>query len=184
MLLCPHRLAGPLALAGAIGALFSAGAAHAQVSVTPTITQAGSLYNYSYSITNFTNTNLAAINLDGLPLVPGALTNFSAPGTFGITNPYDSGVGIETFYEGTAALDTFSPGSTISGFSFSSIFAPATISFDTLDDSGGTATGTTLGPAGAAAVPEASTLVSLGAGLLVLGFAAARRRNAAAVVGS
>ena len=178
MLPRPRRLAAPLALAGAFGAFFSAGSAHAQlqVVVAPTVTQTGSLYNYVYSITNFTSTNLAVINLDGLPLVSGLLSNFSAPGTFGITNPYDSGVGIESFYEGIAPSDTFAPGSTVSGFSFSSIFAPATISYDTLDDNGGATTGTTLGPA-AAPVPEASTFVSLGLGLSVLAFVALRRRR-------
>ena len=181
MLPRPRRLAVPLALAGAFGAFFSAGSARAQfqVVVAPTVTQTGSLYNYVYSITNFTSTNLAVINLDGLPLVPGLLSNFSAPGTFGITNPYDSGVGIESFYEGSALTDTFAPGSTVSGFSFSSVFAPAPISYDTQDDLGNATTGMTLGPAGAP-VPEASTLVSLGMGLSALALIAVRRRRAAA----
>ncbi len=179
MLPRPRRLAAPLALAGTLGILLAAGSARAQVLVTPTVTTTGSVYNYSYSITNLTATNLAVIDLNGLPLVSGALSNFTFPTGYGITNPYDSGVGIESFYEGATASTTFTPGTTVSGFGFSSIFAPTAISFDTLDESGVMTTGTTLGPAGAP-VPEASTLVSLGLGLLALTVVGVRRRRASA----
>lgn len=174
MLPYPRRLAAPLALAGALGALFSAGSARAQlqVVVTPTVTQTGSLYNYSYSITNFTADDLYVVNLNGLPLVPGALSNFSAPAGYEITNPYDSGVGIESFY----ADDSFASGTTVSGFSFDSTFAPSAVAFDTVSSGTAAYTGTTRGPAGAP-VPEASTLVSLGAGLSVLALIAVRRRR-------
>ncbi|MGI4788643.1 MAG: PEP-CTERM sorting domain-containing protein [Janthinobacterium lividum] len=170
------RLAGPLALAGAFGILFSAGAARAQfqVVVAPTTTFNGSLYHYSYSVTNFTPDDLYVINLNGLPLVPGALTDFSAPDGYEITNPYDSGVGIESFL----ADNTFASGSVVSGFSFDSLYAPAPIMFDTVSSGTASYTGMTIGPAGAP-VPEASTLISLGTGLLVLTFAVVRRRRMA-----
>jgi len=170
MLPRPRRLAVPLALAGALGALFSAGAARAQVQVTAApITFTGGLFSYNYSITNLSGADLAVVNLDGLPMVPGALSNLSAPAGFQIS-PYDPGVGIESFLSNTQA---FTSGSTISGFSFTSAFGPGTVAFDTLDNNGGTFNGTTLAP-----VPEASTLVSLGAGVLLLTFAVVRRRRA------
>lgn len=128
----------------------------------------GGLFSYSYSITNLSSTDLAFVNLDNLPMVPGALSNLTAPAGFQIS-PYDPGVGIETFLSDTQA---FTSGSTISGFSFTSAFGPGTVAFDTMDNNGGTFNGTTLGP-----VPEASTLVSLGAGLLLLTFAVVRRRR-------
>jgi hypothetical protein len=174
----PPRLAASLALAGALGALFSAGAVHAQtsVSISPTVTTSGALYTYSYSITNFTDTDLAFVNLDNLPLVGGALTNLSAPS--GFLSTFDPGVGIATFApDNTANYGEFAPGSTISGFSFSSTFGPGTVAYDTLDLYGDPYTGTTVGPS--AAVPEASTWVSVGAGLLALTFCAVRRRQAA-----
>lgn len=175
----PHRLAGAFALAGTVGILFSAGAAHAQlqVSVVPTVTITGGLYNYSYTVTNFTSDDIFVVNLNGLPLVPGALSNFSAPSGYTITNPYDSGVGIESFL----ADNSFAPGSTVSGFSFDSIFAPSAVAFDTVSSGTAAYTGTTLGPAGAP-VPEASTVVSLGAGLALLAFVAVRRRRSTACV--
>ncbi len=170
-----RRIAAPLAAAGALGALLLAGTARAQVLVTPTITSTGSLFNYSYSVTNLTATDLVVVNLNGLPQVSGAITNLTAPTGFQF-QPYDSGVGIASFLADSA---TFAPGSVIGGFSFTSAFAPSTVTFDTLDLDGNATTGTTLAPvASAAPVPEAGTLVSLGAGLLLLtAFTAVRRRR-------
>ena len=174
----PRRFAGTLALAGTFGLLFSAGAAHAQsqVSVVPTVTITGGLYNYSYTVTNFTGTSLGFVNLDTLPAVDGAITNLSAPTGFQIS-PFDSANGIVTFLPGFGTdAQEFTSGSTISGFSFSSVFGPGAIAFDTQDTSGmNPVVGTTFGPN--AAVPEASTLVSLGAGLALLTFVAVRRRR-------
>ncbi len=172
-----RRFAAPLALAGAFGAFFSAGSARAQmlqVSVLPTITQAGSLFTYNYSITNFTPADLTIVNISGLPLEADTATNLMAPAGFQTT--FDPGVGIMSFSPTLNSTQAFSAGSTISGFSFSSIFSPSTVSFDTLDVDGNTSTGTTLGPAGAP-VPEASTFVSLGIGLSALTFIAVRRRR-------
>lgn len=170
-----RRISAPLVM-GALGALLLAGTARAQVLVTPTVTSTGSLFNYSYSVTNLTATDLLVVNLNGLPMVDGAITNLTAPTGF-IFAPYDPGVGIASFLADSA---TFGPGSTVGGFSFTSAFAPSTITFDTLDLNGEMTTGTTLAPT-AAPVPEASTLVSLGAGLLLLtAFTAVRRRRMAA----
>ena len=165
MLPRPRRLAVPLALAGALGALFSAGAARAQVTLMPTITPNGALFNYSYSVTDFNATDLAIVNINSLPMVPSAATNLMAPVGFMIS--FDPGVGIVSF------LGDFMPGTPVSGFSFDSTFGPGTVNFDAEDNNGVMSTGTTLAP-----VPEASTLVSLGAGVLLLSFCAMRRRRA------
>ena len=172
MLSRSRRLAGPLALAGAFGALFSAGSARAQVLVTPTVTPMGSLFNYSYSITNLSAADLAIINVNGLAMDPTTATNLMAPAGYQIT--FDPNLGIASFLPGLSNSSTFGPGSIVSGFSFDSAFAPSAVTFDTLDANGSASTGTTVGPA---AVPEASTLVSLGAGLSVLAFIAVRRRR-------
>lgn len=177
------RLAGAFALAGTVGILFSAGAAHAQLQVTvvPTVTVTGGLYNYSYTVTNFTANSLGFVNLDNLPTVDGAITNLSAPTGFEIS-PFDSADGIVTFLPGFGTdAQEFASGSAVSGFSFSSAFGPGTISFDTQDTNGmNPVSGAAIGPN--AAVPEASTLVSLGAGLALLTFVAVRRRRSTASI--
>lgn len=177
MLPRPHRLAAPLALAGALGTFFAAGSARAQVLVSPTFTFTGSAYHYSYAVTNLSSDDLPIIDLNGLPLDPTAATNLSAPTGYQIS--FDPGVGILSFLPGLANGQTFGAGSTVSDFSFDSAFAPAAVSFDTTGDPTSPA-GTTLGPAGAP-VPEASTFVSLGIGLSLLAFAVVRRRRSAAV---
>lgn len=176
MLPPPRRLAGPLALAGALGALFSAGAARAQVTIVPTVTPNGALFNYSYSVTNSTANDVLIVNLNNLPMVSGALTNLTAP--MGFRTTFDPGVGIASFLPDAGSALDFAPGSTLTGFSFSSTFGPGTVGFDAEDISGGTSTGATLAPI-AAPVPEPSTLISLGAGVLLLTFCAARRRRTA-----
>ena len=166
------RLAAALT-AGALGALLLTGTAHAQVLVNSTVTTNGSLYNYSYSVTNLTGFDVLVVNLNGLPQVEGAITNLTAPTGFKFQTPYDYNVGITSFLADSA---DFTPGDTIGGFSFTSAFAPSTVTFDTVGF-GDPTTGTTLAPT-AAPVPEASTLVSLGAGLLLLtAFTAVRRRR-------
>ena len=180
MLPRPRRLAAPLALAGAFGILLSAGSARAQVLVTPTATFTGSAFHYSYVFTNLSSTDLPIIDFNGLPLDPTAATNLMAPTGYQIS--FDPGVGIISFLPGLANGTSFGAGSTVSGFSFDSAFAPAAVSFDVTGDPT-TSAGTTLGPAGAP-VPEASTLVSLGAGLSVLALIAVRRRRTASAVQS
>ncbi len=179
MLPPPRRLAGPLALAGALGALFSAGAARAQVTIVPTVTPNGALFNYSYSVTNSTANDVLIVNLNNLPMVSGALTDLAAP--MGFQTTFDPGNSNSSF--GIASfLGDFTPGSTTTGFSFSSAFGPGTVGFDTLDNNGTPLSGTTQGPSlgpGVAPVPEPSTLISLGAGVLLLTFCAARRRRTA-----
>lgn len=171
-----RRLAGPLALAGALAALLSVSAAQADVIITPTITSSGTLYNYSYSVTNQTDFELAVINL-AVPTQPDGLTNLAAPDGFQIA--YTPNEGFVSFLEGSdpATLKLFAPGSTISGFSFSSLFAPGPAAFDTLDVAGNVTSGTTRGPVAPGAVPEPGTLASFGVGGALLAAAVLRRRR-------
>lgn len=173
----PRRFVGALALAGALGALLLSGSAQAQVTVAPTVTSVGSVFNYSYSVTNLSANELFFIDFVS-PTQPDALTNLMAPDGFQIAFTPDQG--LFTFLPSDPATTTpgsFSPGSVVSGFSFDSTFAPTSTTFSGIDSSGGTFTGTTLTP-NAAPVPEAGTLVSLGIGLLFLGGAVLRRRTA------
>jgi len=171
-----RRLTGPLALAGALAALLCASAAQAEVIITPTVTSSGTLFNYSYSVTNNTDIELAVINL-AVPTQPDGLTNLIAPEGFQIA--YTPNEGFVSFLEGndSATLKPFASGSTISGFSFSSLFAPGSTAFDTLDIAGNTTSGTTRGPVGAGAVPEPGTLASFGVGGALLAAAVLRRRR-------
>ncbi len=178
MLPRPRRLAGPLALAGALGVLFSAGAARAQVSILSSVQTAnGTLFNYTYSVTNSSASgqDFYAISMPA-PSLPGGVTGLTAPTGFQINfDPGVPGGGLVTFLEDS---QTFS--STPAVFSFSSPFAPALVQYGAV---GVDTSGNTLSASGAAfaPVPEASTMVSLGAGVLLLTFCAVRRRRAVRV---
>ncbi len=172
----PRRFAGPLALAGALGALFSAGAAHAQVSILSNVQSTnGTLFSYSYSVTNpsTSGTDFPIITLAAPPFA-GGVTNLVAPTGFQISfDPGTSAGGLVSFLEDT---QTFS--STPAVFSFDSAFAPTVSQYQAVGfDSSGN--GIMSGGSVLTPVPEASTLVSLGAGLVMLTFVAARRRRSA-----
>ena len=177
MLPSPRRLAGPLALVGALGALFSAGAARAQVSIASTVNLTnGTLFNYSYSVTNtsLTNQDFPVITF-AAPSLAGGLTNLSAPTGFKISfDPGVPGGGLVSFLEDSQMFSSMP-----AVFSFSSAFAPILSPFQAVGfDAAGnsiTSSGTVLAPT---PVPEASTLVSLGAGVLLLTLSVARRRRA------
>ncbi len=180
MLPPPRRLAGPLALAGALGALFSAGAARAQVSILSNVqTTNGTLFNYSYSVTNasLTGQDFPVITF-AAPSLAGGLTNLSAPTGFQISfDPGVPGGGLVSFLEDSQMFS-----STPAVFSFTSAFAPTLTPFQAVGfDAAGnsiTSSGTVSAPA---PVPEASTLVSLAAGVLLLTFCAVRRRRAVCI---
>ena len=177
MLPRPRRLAGSLALTGALCVFFSAGAARAQLTVDPTVTQVGALFNYSYTVTNLTAQDFPVITLN-VPGQPGAVADLTAPTGFQIT--FDPGLGtgpgLVSFLEDT---QVFTATPTLP-FSFSSAFGPATSQFEAVDGNTGISTfGPTMTPS--APVPEASTLVPFAAGVLLLTIYGARRRSAARV---
>ena len=175
MLPRPRRLADTLVLAGALGVLFSAGAARAQLGIASNVqTKNGTLFNYSYSVTNSSTSgqDFPVISF-AAPSQAGGLTNLTAPMGFQIAfDPGVPGGGLVSFLEDS---QTFS--STPAVFSFDSTYGPTLAQFQAvgLDSVGNsiTSSGTVLAP-----VPEAGTMVSLGAGLLLLCFCAVRRRRA------
>lgn len=177
MLLRPRRLTGTLVLAGALGALFSGGAARAQVSILSNVqTTNGTLFNYSYSVTNssMTGQDFPVITF-AAPSLAGGLTSLLAPTGFKISfDPGVPGGGLVSFLEDSQMFS-----STPAVFSFTSAFGPTVLPFQAVgfDSSGNgiTSSGTVLAPQ---PVPEASTMVSLGAGVLLLTFCAVRRRRA------
>lgn len=150
--------------------------AHAQVSITPTVVFDNGLYTYNYSVTNNTLETLAITTFEVRPLVDAVMMP-TAPAGFDIS--FDSGLGLVSFFEDTdpATLDTFAPGSTVSGFMFTSPFQPTVSNFEALDINGMSFFGQTLAPAN---VPEPGTL-ALGATLAlgVTGLIRTRRRHKA-----
>lgn len=147
-------------IAGISALLCLTGIAHAQVSINPSVSFSNGLYNYSYSVTNSTMDTLAITTFD-VRALPNAVMTPTAPMGFDIS--FDSGLGLVSFFEDTDpnTPDTFAPGSTISGFMFSSPFQPTVSNFEALDVMGQSFLGTTLAPAN---VPEPGTL-ALGATL-------------------
>ncbi len=160
--------------AGALFGVLLSNTASAQVTLTPTTVLNGSLYTYSYAVVNNSNDALAitTLNLGG---ISSGLTGLMAPMGFGID--FDSNLNLVSFFEDSdpATLQTFAPGTTISGFSFISPFAPTSVGFESLSVTGNTFSGNTLGPV---AVPEAgTTALFLGLTSGMSAFLVRRRRN-------
>jgi uncharacterized protein (DUF2141 family) len=184
MNLRPGQKAKSVALAGALCALLSSAAAHAQttgtltvISPTPTVSADQSLFNYFY-IVNYTSpdagvTDLADVEFQVAPNTQ--ITNLGA--STGFFTAYDPGNGFVTFLEDSnpATPQTFS--NTSATFSFSSPLGPTVVPYDGMDGVT-TYNGTLLAP-GLAAAPEPSALVSLTAGAFVLGLCAVRARRRA-----
>jgi hypothetical protein len=147
-----------LCLAAALSILFLPGAARAQISVDPTVTPVGSLFHYEYSVTNNELEDVVIVTLEGVVPDPAAIQNLTAPP--GFLASFDSGLGLVDFLGD--AVD-FTPGSTVSGFSFDSPYSPQTIPFSALSVQGTPYAGTTRGPAGTPAVPEPGSLLLLSA---------------------
>lgn len=162
-----------LLLGAACAAVLSlSGTAHAQVIVPSSVNfDIGTgLFTYSYSVTNNGPTfDLAIVNV---PVGPGSnLMSLTAPTGFDIS--YDPGVNLVSFFEDSDPLTvpTFSPGTTKGFFTYTSTYAPATVTFDALDANGDSFTG----PTQSATVPEPGTFSLIGLGLLAPALLARRR---------
>jgi hypothetical protein len=167
-------------LAGIGLALFGAERASAQVILTPTVTQVGNLFRYEYSIANNSDLELLLVDLQTL-MRDDAIQNAVAPTGFQVV--FDSGLGLVSFLPDAddTTLETFAPGSVVSGFQFDSPLLPDNALFQALafDDLNGQIVnfaGTTVGPT---AVPEPGA-VALGIALGFGSLLALRRRSRSA----
>lgn len=135
-------------------------------------------FTYSYSVSNFTMMDLAVITIPANS--NSALMNLTAPTGFLIT--FDSGNGLFSFLEDNNqnTPQTFAPGSTVSGFSFTSFYAPGTATFDALDISGNDYMGNTIAPTNA--VPEPTSVALVLVGFAFAGGIFVRRRSASQIV--
>jgi hypothetical protein len=149
-------------------------AAHAgTITVTPSVTTAGSLFHYSYTVTNGTGNDMAVLDI---AVIPGAGTIQGLATPSGFVSAYDSVLGLVSFLEDSSF---FGP-SPVSGFTFNSRFGPGSTTFTGTFTDGSTLTGATTGPVAAlTAVPEPGTPALL-AGALAAVFFWRRRTLAAA----
>lgn len=157
----------------AFAALLTAGQVQAAVTITSTVSQSGGLYTYSYSVTNSLDATdaLAYINLNIGQGV--AVTNATAPAGFQITADGDP-INLVTFLEGDPFIDptpgTFDPGSTVEFFTYQSTSGPGLLSYEAVDASFVSYTGTVQ-----SAVPEPSGMML--AALSALPLIVIRRRK-------
>lgn len=139
--------------------LTAGGCAQAAVSIASSVTSAGGVFTYSYSVTN--SGTLADLTVIDIPIGQSLITNLTAPTGFGIFA--DSG--LVTFFEDADffTTQTFAPNSTVQFFTYDSLIAPVPVTFSAQDTDGEIFTGTTQ-----AAVPEPSGLMLLAASALPL----------------
>jgi hypothetical protein len=122
----------------------------ALITVTPTVTPEGSLYEYDYSVINNSGDDLPVLDIT---VAPGTviLDLTAAPG---FDDAYDPVLGLVSFLENTSV---FGP-TAISGFIFESPLAPGATTFNaTLLDANfnvSTLGGPTVGPVAATTTPE------------------------------
>lgn len=175
---CRRRCRPPqIARLSAIGCVLCgllAGSVHAQqVTVTPTVTSNGALFDYSYSVFNGAPSEIGVISFQTLDNVQ-AVTSPAAPP--GFLTSFDDGNGFISFGQDTDpdTSQSFAPDSTVAPFTFTSRFAPGQVAFEAFDVDGNRYVGTTLAPA---AAPEPNALLVFGTGVLGLSLIAARRRR-------
>ena len=104
--------------------------AHAQVTVSETLTSAGSLFQYNYVIANNTPDDIFILTLGNLPTGPNAVQNLAFPAGFQAT--YDPGLNLVSFLPDLGSNSVFGAGTTLGGFSFQSPYLPVGTTFDTL----------------------------------------------------
>ena len=151
--------------AAAVGAVTLPTAARAQFVVNETITSVGSLFQYNYTVANKTPNDVLILTLGNIPTGPNAVQNLAFP--TGFQGAYDSGLNLVSFLPDLGSSSTFAAGTTLSGFSFQSPFAPIGTTFSTFDANGNSVSGS--------AVPEPG-VISLAVGLALSG-AGLRRRS-------
>ena len=166
------RFAKLLVLASALlSALGSPGSVHGQITLTPTITNAGGgFFSYQYSVQNTSLFDFSAISIGVIP-APVAVQSLIAPTDFRAF--FDPGLGQVDFVENT---QNFAAGTTVGGFSFASPFAPQPSTFTALRLDGNSMPETFTGSVLAPQVPEPASVFFLGVGLAGLATMRTRRR--------
>ena len=140
-------------------------ASRADLRVNETVKPIGNLFQYNYTVANFTPTDLLLLDINNLPTGPNAVQNLMEPA--GFQGTYDSGLNIVSFLAAPNSPSVFPAGSILSGFSFQSPFAPVGTTFSAFDANGNTVGGT--------AVPEPGTALPLISGIFAAGLAFRRR---------
>ena len=149
---------GPLLKAMALSTLAASLGNAGPVTVTPAVTQNGSLFHYNYSITNTTGIDVPVIDIT-VNKGTGVILNLVAP--VGFMKAYDSNLGLVSFLEDTAAFGAMA----ISGFAFDSPISAKASSFAATFADGSVMNGATLAP-----VPEPATLSLFAAGAILVAF--------------
>ena len=149
------------------------GTARSQVLVDAVVTfdSSASLFLYQYSVTNNGSADLAIITFG---VAPGSDTVLSPSAPTGFLISFDPGVSLVSFTEDndSGTPQTFAPGTTVSGFSFSSALGPGSVQFEAQDANGDSFFGVTSAP-----IPEAGTSALLVFGAALLGGWFLRRRD-------
>ena len=130
----PGKAVLPVAPLLAACALALSTSARAQVSVSETLTPAGSLFQYNYTVANNTPDDIFILTLGNLPTGPNAVQNLAFP--TGFQAAYDSGLNLVSFLPDLGSSSVFAAGTTLSGFSFQSPYKPLGTTFSTLSLNG------------------------------------------------
>jgi hypothetical protein len=155
----------------ALLALLASPAVRAQLTLQPTVSFLSGTFQYSYQVANPTATDVSIVTLSGLFPASDAVFGLTAPA--GFLALFDPGLSLLSFFEDT---QSFAAGQTSDAFTFSSIYAPTSGTFEAIDLNGGLFIGETLVPGGLAtsAVPEPATTAVFGA-LALIGIAFHRK---------
>jgi hypothetical protein len=131
--------------------------------VVPTVTPAGPLFHYDYSITNEVPGEDIILVTIAVPPMDATLTNLFAPQ--GFMALYDPVLGLVDFLPQLGSPALFAVGTTLGGFGFDSANPPVPGTFEAVTLSGAVLTGQTDAPGTPGVIPEPATMTLLALGL-------------------
>lgn len=145
------------------------------VTIIPTVSQNEDSYTYEYTLANSGTTSFILFEL----YVLGPVSNLVAPNGWSVNTTVDE----QSTAIGWLAFDAspgITPGSSLAGFSFTSMFQPGQRGFTVFDENFTPSVGQTTGPAidpASSPIPEPTTIALLGVGLAAAGAAIRKRRT-------
>jgi len=147
--------------------------------VSATVTQVGSIYDYQYTVNAFSST---PINQFALPSFSDAnITNITSPtGWTEVTSPSTQFSGTTNALVWTTLSNAVSPSGSLSGFGFTSTYAPVKGPYSVGFTDGSNFLGDPPipgSPLTLAAVPEPESYAMILAGLGLMGFVARRKQQ-------